>query len=63
MAEFSRKSTLNRHKLSHSDEKPHKCNKCQKAFRRKFHLTRHCLTHTGEKSDEGEQCEDRDAQT
>ncbi|KAM4801894.1 zinc finger protein 444 isoform X5 [Urocitellus parryii] len=38
---------LQRHRQSHSSEKPHACPECGKAFRRKEHLRRHRGTHPG----------------
>ncbi|XP_067636584.1 zinc finger protein ZFP2-like [Eurosta solidaginis] len=40
---------LNRHKLIHSGEKPHKCDFCEKRFSRASTLSQHVRTHTGEK--------------
>ena len=37
---------LTRHKITHTREKPFKCNKCNKAFTDSGHLTRHKITHT-----------------
>ncbi|KAG7218303.1 hypothetical protein INR49_020486 [Caranx melampygus] len=39
---------LNRHKLSHSDEKPFECPICQQRFKRKDRMTYHVRSHDGE---------------
>ncbi|XP_018095726.1 myc-associated zinc finger protein isoform X1 [Xenopus laevis] len=38
---------LNRHKLSHSDEKPYSCHVCQQRFKRKDRMTYHVRSHDG----------------
>ncbi|KAM9317709.1 vascular endothelial zinc finger 1-like [Pholidichthys leucotaenia] len=38
---------LNRHKLSHSDEKPFECPICQQRFKRKDRMTYHARSHDG----------------
>ncbi|KAG7281420.1 hypothetical protein CRUP_029869 [Coryphaenoides rupestris] len=38
---------LNRHKLSHSDEKPFECPICQQRFKRKDRMTCHVRSHNG----------------
>ncbi|KAJ8266377.1 hypothetical protein GJAV_G00129740 [Gymnothorax javanicus] len=38
---------LNRHKLSHSDEKPFECPICQQRFKRKDRMTYHVRSHEG----------------
>ncbi|XP_051540353.1 vascular endothelial zinc finger 1-like isoform X1 [Myxocyprinus asiaticus] len=38
---------LNRHKLSHSDEKPFECHICQQRFKRKDRMTYHVRSHDG----------------
>lgn len=38
---FSSKSSLERHMLSHSDERFYPCNLCDKSFKRETHLKRH----------------------
>ena len=42
-----------------TDERPFKCNECEKKFIRKEHLKRHKLIHTEEKLNECDQCEYR----
>ncbi|SCV05114.1 LANO_0H00342g1_1 [Lachancea nothofagi CBS 11611] len=43
---FARKSHLERHMFSHSDEKPLKCSVCEKGFTTEQQLRRHAITHT-----------------
>ena len=42
---FRDSSTLKRHLLTHSDERPFKCSQCSKSFRRKDHLQEHVIVH------------------
>lgn len=42
---FRDSSTLKRHLLTHSDERPFKCCQCSKSFRRKDHLQEHVIVH------------------
>lgn len=46
---FSRKDNLERHKLTHSNEKLFSCDICQKSFSRRSYLSVHRRIHTGEK--------------
>lgn len=47
---FTQASVLTRHYRAHSNERPHECKDCHKAFRRKCHLKRHWQRiHSGEK--------------
>jgi hypothetical protein len=46
---FANKSALAKHKLTHSQDRKHKCSKCNKVFKRLDHLHGHMLTHEEEK--------------
>lgn len=45
-----RRSNLDRHMKSHTDERPHKCHLCGRAFRTVTLLRNHLNTHTGEQN-------------
>ena len=42
-------SKLEKHMMTHTGEKPHKCDVCDKSLKQKGDLQRHLLTHTGDK--------------
>ena len=44
------------HKMTHSDEKPFKCEICPAAFSQTFSLTKHKIIHNGEKPIQCEIC-------
>ena len=48
---FSQSSNLNKHYLTHTNEKPFKClwPNCNKCFKQSSNLNKHRLVHTGEK--------------
>jgi len=48
-AAFATSSSLNKHILTHTDERKFKCPFCEKAFHSKGNLEKHIRTHTGEK--------------
>ncbi|KAL0985164.1 hypothetical protein UPYG_G00153630 [Umbra pygmaea] len=43
-------SDLERHSITHSQNKPHVCQQCGKAFKRSSHLQRHNHIHTGQRN-------------
>ncbi|KAG8560659.1 hypothetical protein GDO81_015069 [Engystomops pustulosus] len=53
---FPTRSKLERHLMSHTDQRPFACALCGKAFRQKTHLKIHQLTHSQEKPFQCAQC-------
>jgi len=45
---FTERSSLKKHKLRHTGEKPYKCDVCQMQFTQSGTLNKHMMTHTGE---------------
>ncbi|KAG8192733.1 hypothetical protein JTE90_009755 [Oedothorax gibbosus] len=45
---FNQSSSLKRHMVSHSGERPFNCDQCDKTFKTKAALKRHSIIHTGE---------------
>jgi uncharacterized C2H2 Zn-finger protein len=54
--QFSKQSSLARHKYEHSGIRPFVCDLCSKAFKHKHHLAEHKRLHTGEKPFECGKC-------
>ncbi|XP_043936770.1 zinc finger protein 774-like [Protopterus annectens] len=57
LRKFSYLSYLQRHSITHSEQKPHVCKECGKSFKRTSHLERHKYTHSGEKPYQCEICQ------
>ncbi|XP_059537221.1 zinc finger protein 705A-like [Myotis daubentonii] len=53
---FNNVFSLRRHKMTHSEEKPFKCNVCGKAFLQRSDLRNHNRRHTGEKPYKCREC-------
>ena len=56
---FDRRSYLDRHMRTHTNEKPYECDVCEKRFTQSSSLIRHKRTHTNEKPYECHVCEKR----
>ena len=54
--QFTRKSSLNRHKLIHTGLKPYQCDLCEKSFPLPGNLTKHRNVHSAIKPHECDIC-------
>lgn len=53
---FYRKYSLEKHRMSHTGDKPHECEQCGMKFKERYQLTIHNRRHTGEKPFDCEIC-------
>eukprot|EP00731_Ephydatia_muelleri_P036568 Em0280g2a len=53
---FSQKSTLKRHSIIHTGERPHQCQQCGRGFSDQSTLKRHLVVHTGKRAHQCEHC-------
>ncbi|KXJ72797.1 hypothetical protein RP20_CCG017226 [Aedes albopictus] len=56
-ARFATKYMLQRHMISHSDERPYACEVCNMRFKKVQNMRRHMRTHTGEKPHQCTHCD------
>ena len=54
---FDRRSNLDIHMRTHTNERPYECDVCDKAFRQSGHLQKHMRIHTNEKPYECDVCD------